>query len=114
MLDKTLAILGLGKIGGLLADAFVSRGLVAPGNLVATVRHPERAEALAKRLPFAVGNDNRAAAAAAGSVLLPGQPGGREEGSAELRAPVGKDTLVISALAWVPPASIEKALGEHV
>ncbi|HEY7700446.1 MAG TPA: NAD(P)-binding domain-containing protein, partial [Vicinamibacteria bacterium] len=63
MIDQTLAILGLGKIGGLLADAFLSRGLVAPGRLVATVRHPERAEALSKRLPFAVHTDNREAAA---------------------------------------------------
>ncbi len=113
MLDKTLAILGLGKIGGLLADAFLSRGLVAPGNLVATVRHPERAEALAKRLPFPVHTDNRKAASA-DIVLLAVKPQGMEEVSAEIRSIVGKDSLVISVLASVPTASIEKALGEEV
>jgi pyrroline-5-carboxylate reductase len=114
MLDKTLAILGLGKIGGLLADAFVSRGLIAPGNLVATVRHPERAEALAKRLPFPVHTNNREAAEFADIVLLAVKPQSMEEVSAEIRSAVGKDTLVISVLASVPTASIEKALGEDV
>ena len=114
MLDKTLAILGLGKIGGLLADAFLSRGLVAPGNLVATVRHPERAEALSRRLLFPVHTDNREAAASADIVLLAVKPQGMEEVSAEIRSAVGKDTLVISVLASVPTASIEKALGEDV
>src|SRR3990170_2039106 len=114
MLDKTLAILGLGKIGGLLADAFVTRGLIAPANLVATVRHPERAEALAKRLPFPVHTDNREAAASADIVLLAVKPQSMEEVSSEIRAALNKDTLVISVLASVPTASIEKALGEDV
>jgi len=114
MLDKTLAILGLGKIGGLLADAFLSRGLVAPGNLVATVRHKERAEALGKRFPFPVGTDNREAAASADIVLLAVKPQSMEEVASEIRAAVNKDTLVVSVLASVPTASIEKALGDDV
>jgi pyrroline-5-carboxylate reductase len=114
MVDKTLAILGLGKIGGLLADAFLSRGLVAPGSLVATVRHPERAEALGKRFPFAVHLDNRAAAASADIVLLAVKPQAMEEVAADIRGVVEKDTLVVSVLASVPTASIEKALGQEV
>jgi pyrroline-5-carboxylate reductase len=114
MLDKSLAILGLGKIGGLLAEAFLSRGLLAPGNLVATVRHPERAEALSKKLPFPVTTDNREAAASADIVLLAVKPQSMEEVAAEIRSAVNKDTLVISVLASVPTASIEKALGEDV
>jgi pyrroline-5-carboxylate reductase len=114
MNDKTLAILGLGKIGGLLADAFLSRNLVQPGNLVATVRHPERAEALSKRLPFSVHTDNREAAASADIVLLAVKPQGMEEVAAEIRSAVNKDTLLISVLASVPTASIEKALGQEI
>jgi pyrroline-5-carboxylate reductase len=52
MLNKKLAILGLGKIGGLLADGFLSRGLLAPKDVMATVLHPERASALDERHPF--------------------------------------------------------------
>jgi pyrroline-5-carboxylate reductase len=114
MLDKTLAILGLGKIGGLLAEAFLSRGLLSAGNLIATVRHKGRAEALGKRFPFPVGTDNREAAASADIVLLAVKPQGMEEVASEIRSAVDKDTLVVSVLASVPTASIEKALGEGV
>jgi len=114
MVEKKLAILGLGKIGGLLADSFLSRNLVAPGNLVATVRHKERAEALSKRLPFPVHVDNREAAAFADIVLLAVKPQGMEEVSSEIRSAISKNTLVLSVLASVPTASIEKALGADV
>ncbi len=114
MIEKKLAILGLGKIGGLLADSFLSRNLIAPANLVGTVRHPERAEALSKRFPFPVHVDNCEAAAFADIVLLAVKPQGMEEVSADIRSAVSKDKLVLSVLASVPTSSIERALGEEV
>ncbi len=37
-----LAVLGAGKMGGILIDAFVKQGLVPAKNISATVQHPSR------------------------------------------------------------------------
>jgi pyrroline-5-carboxylate reductase len=114
MLNKKLAILGLGKMGGLLAEAFLGRGLLEAKDLAATVRHREGAEALGARLPFPVGTDNRAAASSADIVLIAVKPQGIEEVSNDIRAAVTKDKLVISILASVPTSSIERFFADGV
>jgi pyrroline-5-carboxylate reductase len=114
MLNKKLAILGLGKMGGLLADAFLARGLLEARDLVATVRHREGAEALSARHPFPVGTDNRSAASSADIVLIAVKPQGIEEVSNDIRSAVTKDKLVISILASVPTSSIERFFAEGV
>jgi len=64
-----LAVLGAGKMGGILIEALVKQGLVSPKNLFATVAH---AGAERKNLVSAVslGGDNRAAAKKADVILL--------------------------------------------
>jgi pyrroline-5-carboxylate reductase len=109
-LEKKLAILGLGKLGGLLADAFLSRGLLTAEDLVATVRHPDRARLLGERHPFEITIDNRMAAARSDIVLLAVKPQGMEEVAEAIRPVVSKKKLVISILASVPTASIEASL----
>ncbi len=42
-----LAILGLGKMGSILLQAFCQQNVVNPANVVATVNHSERVDALA-------------------------------------------------------------------
>jgi pyrroline-5-carboxylate reductase len=61
MKQQRVAVLGLGKIGSILLQGLLKAGL-PPGSAVATVRHPERAEALANERAVPVGTDNRAAA----------------------------------------------------
>jgi pyrroline-5-carboxylate reductase len=113
-LNKRLAILGLGKIGGLLADGFLSRGLVAPKDIMATVLHPERASTLDDRHPFPVGTDNAEAAAFADIVLLAVKPQGMDEVCREIGKRTTREKLVVSVLASVPTGSIESALGSDV
>ena len=43
---KRLAVLGAGKMGGILLRAFLDQKLVSPSHVIATVRHAERAAAL--------------------------------------------------------------------
>jgi len=50
LLDGRLAVLGAGKIGGILLRAFLEQKLVQPKRVHATVRHAEKARALAKQL----------------------------------------------------------------
>ena len=59
--DKKLAVLGAGKLGGILLRAFLKQGLFVPNRVIATVKHAERAAALAKELGIAVTTENREA-----------------------------------------------------
>ncbi len=108
-----LAVLGAGKMGGILIEALVKEGLVSPKNLFATVAH---AGAERKNLASTVslGSDNRAAAKKADVILLCVKPQvvGRvvDEIAPELNA--GK--LLISIAASVPSEYIERRLHAKV
>ena len=108
-----LAVLGAGKMGGILIEALVKQGLVSPKNLHATVAHAgaERKN-LAKTI--SVGVDNRAAAKKADVILLCVKPQivGRvvDEIAPELTA----DKLLISIAASVPAEYIERRLTAKV
>ena len=59
--DKRLAVLGAGKLGGILLRAYLKQGLFAAKHVTATVKHGEKAKALAKELGVSATNDNRKA-----------------------------------------------------
>jgi len=61
LLDKKLAVLGAGKLGGILLRAYLKQGLFKAKNVTATVKHGEKAAALAKELGVSVTSDNRKA-----------------------------------------------------
>ena len=65
-----LAVLGAGKMGGILIEAFVKQGLVSPKNIFATVQHAGRERKNASQLGVSLGNDNREAVKKADVVLL--------------------------------------------
>jgi len=48
--DKKLAVLGAGKLGGILLRAYLKQGLFVSNRVTATVRHSDRAGALAQEL----------------------------------------------------------------
>src|ERR1700733_9725140 len=98
---KRLAVLGAGKMGGILLRAFLNQQLVTPSNVVATVKHGERAAALDKELGIRVSTDNRAAAH--GAEVLD-----------EIRPEVTPKTLVVSAVASLPTKFIEQHLADNV
>ncbi len=107
---KRLAILGAGKIGGILLRAFLQKGLIKPERAFATVKHPERAKALSEELGIPVSTDNRAAARRADIILLGVKPQVVGEVVDEIRREVGPGKLVISVAASVPTQYIEKRL----
>ncbi len=111
---KRLAVLGAGKMGGILLRAFLDQKLVSPSNAVATVRHAERAEALSKQLGIAVSIDNRAAARGADIILLSVKPVQIAEVLDEIRPEVTPKTLIVSAVASMPTKYIEQHLAEDV
>src|SRR5258705_2139955 len=100
--DKKLAVLGTGKLGGILLRAYLKQGVFAPNRVIATVKHAERAAALAKELGIAVTTDNREAVKGADIVLLTIKPQTVAEVLQEIAPEIGVDALVISVAASVP------------
>jgi pyrroline-5-carboxylate reductase len=112
--EKNLAVLGSGKLGGILLRAYLKQGLFIPKHVTATVRHEEKAAKLAKELGVRVSTDNRKAVKDADIVLLGVKPQVVGDVLKEIAPELGKDTLVISVAASVPTAYIEQRVGEKV
>lgn len=112
--DKKLAVLGTGKLGSILLRAYLREGLFTPKRVSATVRHEEKAAALASELGVAVTTDNRKAATGADIVLLVVKPQVVDEVLKQIKPVLGKDTLVISVAASVPTVYIEQRAGDKV
>src|SRR5256886_16808767 len=68
--DKKLAVLGTGKLGGILLRAYLKQELFSPKRVTATVKHTEKALALAKELGVSVTTEKRKAVKDADIVLL--------------------------------------------
>ena len=107
---KRLAVLGAGKMGGTLLRAFLDQKLVSPSHVAATVRHKDRAEALAKELGVSVTTDNRTAVRGADVVLLAVKPTTVADVLDEIRGDLKPDALVVSVAASVPTKIIEQRL----
>jgi pyrroline-5-carboxylate reductase len=112
--DKKLALLGTGKLGGILLRAYLKQGLFSPKNATATVRHEEKAAALSNELGVEVGTNNRNAVKGADIVLLAVKPQVVGDVLKEIKPALGKNTLIISVAASVPTSYIEQRTGEKV
>src|SRR6201991_1008604 len=69
-----VAVLGAGKMGGILLQAFLKNNLLAAEQIFATVQHAERAQALSAQFGVDVTTDNLAAAQQADVILLGVKP----------------------------------------
>ncbi len=108
--DKKLAVLGAGKLGGILLRAYLKQGLFGAKRVTATVKHEEKAAALAKELGVAVTNDNRKAVEDADIILLGVKPQAVAEVLKEIAPEIGAKTLLISVAASVPTSYLEQHL----
>jgi len=111
---KRLAVLGAGKMGGILLRAFLDQKLVSPRDVSATVRHSDRAKALGKELGVRIGTDNCAAVRGADVVLLAVKPVQVAEVLREIRPAIKAGTLVVSVAASLPTKFIERHLPDRV
>ncbi len=112
--DRRLAVLGAGKLGGILLRAYLKQSLFSPANVVATVHHGEKVASLKKELGVSVTTDNRAAVRGADIVLLGLKPQTVGEVLREIRSELNEKTLVISVAASVPTSYIEQHLGVRI
>jgi pyrroline-5-carboxylate reductase len=112
--EKRLAVLGAGKMGGILLQSLLKNGLFSPALTRATVQHGERVRALADKLNVEVGTDNAYAARGADIVLICVKPQAVEEVAKEISSQLAPHQLIISVAASVSTNLIEKALSRDV
>jgi pyrroline-5-carboxylate reductase len=108
--DKKLAVLGAGKLGGILLRAYLKQRLFVANRVTATVKHGEKAAALAKELGVAVTNDNRKAVKGADIILLGVKPQAVTELLKEIAPEIGRKALLVSVAASVPTSYLEQRL----
>jgi pyrroline-5-carboxylate reductase len=113
LLERRIAVLGTGKIGGILLQGLLKAGL-SPERAFPTVRRSERARSLSTQLAIPVGTDNRAAAAQADVILLCVKPQAVREVLAEIQPEITPDKLLVSVAASVPTAYMEEILKKPI
>lgn len=109
--NTKVAMLGAGKMGGILLQAFLNKGLFRPENIRATVQHPERAKLLTEQWGVSVSTDNLAAARNSDLILLGVKPQTVPEVLAQIRPALTAKKTIISFAASVKTGAIEKAAG---
>lgn len=109
-----LAVLGAGKMGGILIDAFLKHKLVPPKNISATVHLSDLERKNATKPIFSVGTDNRAAVQKADVVLLCVKPQTVGAVVDEIALDLNEKKLLISVAASVPTEFIESHLKKKV
>ena len=106
-----VAVLGAGKMGGILLQAFLKNNLLSPEQIFATVQHAERARALSAQFGVEVTTDNLAAAKQAEVILLGVKPTQVPALIEEIRAALTPEKMVLSFAASVKTRSIEDGAG---
>jgi pyrroline-5-carboxylate reductase len=110
LFEKKLAVLGVGKLGGILLRAYLEQGLFDAGRTTATVKHAERAAALAKELGVSVTNNNRQAVRGADIILLTVKPQTVADVLQEIASEIEPQSVLVSVAASVPTSYLEQQL----
>ena len=109
-----VAILGAGKMGGILLQAFLKQNLFAPEQIHATVGHAERALALSTQWGVDVSTNNLEAVKQADLILLGVKPFQVPDLIAEIRPALTKAKTLVSFAASVKTRAIEEAAGLEI
>jgi pyrroline-5-carboxylate reductase len=118
-MDKTfsqsrIAVLGAGKMGGILIKALLEKHQLSPERVRATVAHETRAHELSHKLGVKVFTDNKAAVDGADIVFICVKPQVVQELAEEISDKITAQQLIISVAASVHTSQIEAALGAGV
>ena len=112
--DVRVAVLGAGKMGGILLQAFLKQNLFAPDQIHATVGHAERALALSTQWGVDVTTNNLEAVRQADLILLGVKPFQVPGIMEEIRPALNKKKTIISFAASVKTRAIEDAAGLEI
>jgi pyrroline-5-carboxylate reductase len=106
-----VAVLGAGKMGGILLQAFLKQNLFAPDQIHATVGHAEKAIALSTQWGVDVSTNNLEAARQSDLILIGVKPLQVPDLIAEIRPALTKGKTLVSFAASVKTSAIEEAAG---
>jgi pyrroline-5-carboxylate reductase len=106
-----VAVLGAGKMGGILLQAFLKQNLFAADQIRGTVAHTERAMALSTQWGVDVTTDNLEAAKHADLILLAVKPFQVPDLMEQIRPALNTKKAIISIAASVKTRAIEEAAG---
>jgi pyrroline-5-carboxylate reductase len=109
-----VAVLGAGKMGGILLQAFLKQNLFSPDQIHATVGHAERALALSTQWGVDVSIDNLEAAKQSDLIVLAVKPLQVPGLIDEIRPALNKGKTLISIAASVKTRAIEDAAGLEI
>ena len=109
-----VAVLGAGKMGGILLQAFLKQNLFAADQIHATVAHAEKAVARSAQWGVDVSTDNLAAAQQADLILLGVKPFQVPELIGEIRPALTQSKTLVSFAASVKTRAIEDAAGLEI
>lgn len=108
--DKTIAVLGVGKMGSLILRSLLQSGAVERTQLRGTVKHSEHACELGERLNIDVNTSNPEAVRKADIVLVCVKPSGVSKVLEMIRPLLSHSALVISIATGVTTDAIESML----
>lgn len=112
---QKLALIGCGKLGTILLQAFLERGLLSQEQVIATVQHVDRCKSLSATISgVTFSTDNRAAVANADIVLICVKPQAMPQLLEEIASALNPGTLVISAVTGVNLPFIQQQLGKEI
>jgi pyrroline-5-carboxylate reductase len=106
-----VAVLGAGKMGGILLQAFLKQNLFAPDQIHATVGHSEKAIALSTQWGVDVSTSNLDAAAQSDLILIGVKPFQVPDLIAEIKPALTPSKTLVSFAASVKTRAIEEAAG---
>ena len=109
-----VAVLGAGKMGGILLQAFLKQNLFAPSQIHATVGHAERALALSTQWGVDVTTNNLEAVRQSDLILLGVKPFQVPDLMAEIRPALTPAKTLVSFAASVKTRTIEEAAGMEI
>jgi pyrroline-5-carboxylate reductase len=109
-----VAVLGAGKMGGILLQAFLKENLFAADRIHATVGHAERALALSTQWGVDVSTNNLDAVRQSDLVLIGVKPFQVPDMIAEIKPALTPGKLLVSFAASVKTRAIEDATGMEI
>jgi len=109
-----VAVLGAGKMGGILLQAFLKQNLFDLDQIHATVGHMEKAVALSVQWGVDVSTDNLAAASQADLILIGVKPFQVPDLMAEIKPALTTEKTLVSFAASVKTRAIEEAAGMDI
>jgi pyrroline-5-carboxylate reductase len=112
--NTRIALLGTGKMGGILLQAFLANHLLRPEQIIATVQSPERAATLSRQFQVTVGVDNQAAVSQADIILIGVKPSQVPALVEQIRPALDQSKLLLCFAASVTTMAIEHAAGLEI